>query len=207
MIKYPIIVVDDFFEDPDAIHDLGMSVDYPIDLPSWPGKRSESLEVIDRRLSDYFISKVFSAFGLRPNSCYLTAGFQKILPYSPNKWNPRNRGWIHRDAGNVIFGGIVYLTKNADKDTGTSIYKPKKGYAITLDEDNSMKESLYKEEDIDDEQYNKAYNEHTDQFEETIKVDNIYNRFFSFPNTTWHGVRTCGTEERLTIPFFCHKVD
>ena len=29
----------------------------------------------------------------------------------------------------------------------------------------------------------------------------------SFPNNAWHGVRTYGTEERLTIPFFCHRVD
>tara|TARA_Y100001973_G_C5103838_1_gene284090 strand:+ start:65 stop:688 length:624 start_codon:yes stop_codon:yes gene_type:complete len=206
MIKYPIIVVDDFFEDPDSILDLSTSVDYPINLSDWPGKRSPSLYDIDPKFYDYFKKKVFTAFGLEPISSSLRAGFQKIIPYSKDKWNLKNCGWVHKDEGNdILFGGIVYLSKNPEKDTGTSIYKSKKGYSYFNSEEDYMKKKLYGGEYIDDEQYNKVYNEYHDQFIETIKVENVYNRMVCFPSTTWHGVQTFGTEERLTIAFFCHN--
>ena len=41
-----------------------------------------------------------------------------------------------------------------------------------------------------------------DQFEETIKIKNLYNRLVLFNNNTLHAVQTYGTKERLTIPFF-----
>lgn len=208
MIRYPIIVRDDFFEDPDSIVELANSVDYSINQDAWPGKRSAPLQEINQRFFDYFTSKVFECFGLVPSGAEIEAMFQKITPYSQNKWDIKNRGWIHLDSANsVVFGGIVYLTKNADKDTGTSIYRPKEGFYYDNPEERKMKRKLYGGEDVTDDEYAQKYNSYNDQFEETIKVDNIYNRFFAFPNTAWHGVRTFGTEERLTIPFFCRRVD
>ena len=204
MIRYPIIVQDDFFEDPDSVVELANSVDYFDNDGRWPGKRSDHLMNINESFHAYFVNKVFSAFGLAPSGCEMSATFQKINPFSENKWDAKNRGWIHVDSKDTIFGGIVYLNKNADKDTGTSIYKAKKG-CFPLHTP-SIKKELYKGEDVNDDDYTQQYNEYTDQFEETVKVDNIYNRFLSFPSNALHGVRTCGTEERLTIPFFCHSV-
>ena len=204
MIRYPINIIDDFFEDPDAIVELASSVDYCDSDPAWPGKRSAHLQEINSRFFNYFVDKVFSAFGLAPSGAEIDATFQKIIPFSKDKWDIKNRGWIHIDPNDIIFAGIVYLNKNADKDTGTSIYKAKKG-CFPLHTP-SIKKELYKGEDVNDDDYTQQYNEYTDQFEETVKVDNIYNRFLSFPSTALHGVRTCGTEERLTIPFFCHSV-
>ena len=43
---------------------------------------------------------------------------------------------------------------------------------------------------------------HHNQFEETIKIKNIYNRLVLFNSDTLHAVQTYGTKERLTIPFF-----
>jgi hypothetical protein len=208
MIRYPIIVQDDFFEDPDAIVELANSVDYHDGSSAWPGKRTDHLQEVNQRFFDYFTGKVFSAFGLVPSGAQMEATFQKIIPFSKDKWDIKNRGWVHVDAANsVVFGGIVYLNKNADKDTGTSIYRPKEGFYYDHPEERKMKRKLYAGEDVTDEEYAEKYNSYNDQFEETIKVDNIYNRFFAFPNTAWHGVRTYGTEERLTIPFFCRRVD
>ena len=208
MIRYPIIIVDDFFEDPDAIVELANSVDYYDLDAAWPGKRSKHLKSINERFFNYFTNKVFSAFGLAPVGAEIDATFQKVTPFSQDKWNTKNRGWIHQDnANSVVFGGIVYLSKNADKDTGTSIYKPKKGFCYDDPDERGMKMKLYGGEDVSDDEYTQKYSSYNDQFEETVKVDNIYNRFFSFPNTAWHGVRTYGTEERLTIAFFCSKIE
>ena len=55
---------------------------------------------------------------------------------------------------------------------------------------------------VDDNTFNQAYNTYHDQFEETIKIKNVYNRLVLFNNNTLHAVQTYGTKERLTIPFF-----
>ena len=52
-------------------------------------------------------------------------------------------------------------------------------------------------------EYIKQYNVYHDRFVETIKIDNVYNRLVLFGGDVYHGVRTFGTEERLTISFFC----
>ena len=52
---------------------------------------------------------------------------------------------------------------------------------------------------MDRDEYIREYNLYHDEFIETIKIDNVYNRLVLFGGDTYHGVRTIGTEERLTI--------
>ena len=58
---------------------------------------------------------------------------------------------------------------------------------------------------MDRDEYIKEYNRYHDEFIETIKIDNVYNRLVLFGGDTYHGVRTFGTEERLTLAFFCNN--
>ena len=41
-----------------------------------------------------------------------------------------------------------------------------------------------------------------DQYEETVRINNVYNRLVIFNNLTHHGVQTFGTKPRLTLNFF-----
>ena len=41
-----------------------------------------------------------------------------------------------------------------------------------------------------------------DNWKETVKVENVYNRLFAFNGRSWHGVKTFGSDERLTLVFF-----
>ena len=127
--------------------------------------------------------------------------FQKIKPFSKEQYDPLNRGWVHQDI-DTYFGGIVYLTKDPDPDTGTSIYKTNTGYALQYEKEIKMKEAHYRGEDIDLDEYNAAWHNAHEQYEETVKVSNVYNRFVMFNNKTHHGVQTFGTKERLTLNFF-----
>ena len=207
MNTYPTIIVDDFFENPDDVVELANSVDYPFSDHTYPGKRSAHLGEIDGRFYNYFVTQMLSAFGLQPRNSILNAYFQKVKPFSDEKWDKKNCGWIHRDSHPTIFGGIVYLNKNADKDTGTSIYRLVKGFGVRNPEEQNVASELRRGNNVNDIEYTERYTDYHNQFEETVKVDNVYNRFFSFPNTAWHGVRTYGIEERLTIAFFCSQID
>ena len=69
--------------------------------------------------------------------------FQFINPLADEQWDKRNRGWIHQDL-DTWFGGIVYLNKNPEPNTGTSIFRPKYGFTRQYNSELIHKEALYK---------------------------------------------------------------
>tara|TARA_B100000427_G_scaffold276620_1_gene245604 strand:- start:70 stop:720 length:651 start_codon:yes stop_codon:yes gene_type:complete len=206
MKSYPVTIVDDFFTDPDYVRDLALSSRYIEIDPRWPGRRTDHLKSIDESLFYYIGNKLFKMFSKSPPDYWnFQMYFQKIYPFSEDKWDKRNRGWVHYDS-EKLFGGIIYLTKNPDPDTGTSIYKERKGFGNYTAQQNNMKEKLYRGEDLDIDEYTKHYDEYHNQFVETVKVDNVYNRLLLFGGDVLHGVRTFGLQERITISFFCNTV-
>jgi hypothetical protein len=202
-VTYPITIIDDFFEDPDAIVKMANSFKYyPPDTGNWPGMRTKQLHVVADRFFHYFGEKVHLLFHDKsPNYWNMQTHFQKIKPFSKDQYDPLNRGWVHQDI-DTYFGGIVYLTKDPEPDTGTSIYKTNTGFAMQWEKEIKMKEAHYRGEDIDLDEYNAAWHNAHEQYEETVKVSNVYNRFVMFNNKTHHGVQTFGTKERLTLNFF-----
>ena len=56
--------------------------------------------------------------------------------------------------------------------------------------------------EIDKDAYENVKKFYDDSFEETVRVENIYNRLFMFSGTNYHGVPNFGTKPRLTIAFF-----
>ena len=202
-MTYPITIIDDFFEDPDAIVEIANNLKYyPPDIGNWPGVRTKGLHLEENRLFTYVGERIHLLFhDTVPDVWELQLHFQKIKPFHEEKYHKKNRGWIHQDI-DTLFGGIVYLTKDPEPDTGTSIYSAKKGYALQFKDEIKMKEDLYVGKDIDDTQYYEAWDRAHEQYVETVSVKNVYNRFVMFNNKTHHGVQTFGTKERLTLNFF-----
>ena len=112
----------------------------------------------------------------------------------------KNCGWVHSDEYN--FGGVIFLTKNPDNDTGVTVYKSKNGHYSITSQEEQIKNKHFLGSAVDDDSFNQVYNTYHNQFEETIKIKNIYNRLVLFNSDTLHAVQTYGTKERLTIPFF-----
>ncbi len=177
---YPNLIVDNFFEDPDSIVDLSTNLQYsPSDNGRWPGLRSNYLHKIYPRLFDFISTKITHLFYDTCESWTYEITFQKINPYSENQYNKKNCGWVHSDEYN--FGGVIFLTKNQEEE---------------------IKNRHFLGGIVDDDIFNQFYNTYHNQFEETIKIKNIYNRLVLFNSGTLHAVQTYGTKERLTIPFF-----
>ena len=175
---------------------------YTPNTGNWPGQRTKNLHVEEPRFFTYFGSKLHLLFyETVPEYWNLQCHFQMIHPFCEDKNSKKNRGWIHRDI-DTWFGGIVYLKKDPEPNTGTSVYKVKQGYSHQYAKEIEQKEALYRSENVDDAEYNKAYDAMRDQFEETVTVANVYNRFVMFNGNTHHGVQTFGTTPRLTLNFF-----
>ena len=202
-MTYPITIVDDFFEDPDGIVEMAESMKYYTpNTGNWPGTRTKNLHIEDKRFFNYFGQKLHLLFYESvPEYWNLQCHFQLIDPFCEDKYSKKNRGWIHKDI-DTWFGGIVYLQKDPEPDTGTSAYRVKRGFSHQFADEIDVKEKQYRSENVDDAEYEKAYDAMRNQFEETVSIANVYNRFVLFNNVTHHGVQTFGSKPRLTLNFF-----
>ena len=202
-MTYPITIVDDFFEDPDGIVEMANELKYyNPNSGNWPGTRTKNLHIETPRFFQYFGAKLHLMFYESvPDYWNLQSHFQLIHPFCDDKYSKKNRGWVHQDI-DTWFGGIVYLTPDPEPDTGTSVYKVKRGFSHQLGDEISKKEALYRSENISDAEYEPAYDSMRDQFEETVSIANVYNRFVMFNGNTHHGVQTFGSTPRLTLNFF-----
>ena len=202
-MTYPITIVDDFFEDPDGIVEMAESMKYYTpNTGNWPGTRTKNLHIEDKRFFNYFGQKLHLLFyETTPEYWNLQCHFQLIDPFCEDKYSKKNRGWIHKDI-DTWFGGIVYLQKDPEPDTGTSAYRVKRGFSHQFADEINIKEMQYRSENVDDAEYEKAYDAMRNQFEETVSIANVYNRFVLFNNVTHHGVQTFGSKPRLTLNFF-----
>tara|TARA_Y100000004_G_scaffold178717_1_gene221539 strand:+ start:327 stop:974 length:648 start_codon:yes stop_codon:yes gene_type:complete len=204
---YPTLIVDDFFENPDAIVDYANSLDYYPTTGEYPGERSKCLSKLDGDLYQTICSDILDSF--YPNKKYMFVceiQFQRIKPFHEDKYHPRNRGWIHRDS-QVHFGGIIYLDKNPEPDTGTSIYE-NVGIIGKSDECMEIKKDFYTGKSVPDDLYEAAFNYTNKDLEETITVKNKYNRLFCFNSKQHHAAQTYGSGEnvRLTLSFFFRDI-
>ena len=202
-MTYPITIVDDFFDDPDGIVEMANELKYYTpNSGNWPGTRTKNLHIEDKRFFNYFGQKLHLLFyETVPEYWNLQCHFQLIDPFCEDKYSKKNRGWIHKDI-DTWFGGIVYLQKDPEPDTGTSAYRVKRGFSHQFADEINIKEMQYRSENVDDAEYDKAYDAMRNQFEETVSIANVYNRFVLFNNVTHHGVQTFGTKPRLTLNFF-----
>ena len=210
MKKFPVAVLDNFYENPDLVRQFALSLDYsPSDDGRWPGKRSLPLHEVNQSFFTTFCNKIFRLFynsDFRDIHYQVTTQFQSISNYSENAASELNSGWIHSD--NAIFSGVVYLNPNPQKNTGTNIY-------TKIDENNtplkqSEKFKLYLgEEPVDESEYASQLLDNNSIFEETISIKNVYNRMILFESEVFHGVQSLysSSEPRLTQTFFVHTVN
>ena len=198
---FPTLIVDDFFPDPDKIVEFAEQQEFYPNDGRWPGTRTAPLHELDNHLFNYISTKIHSLFYDRIEQYFMEIKFQKITPFHEDQYHPKNRGWIHKDK-EVYFGGIIYLNKNPDDDTGTSLYRETKGYSYN-DGYTTSKEKLYKGHYVSEEQYCNDFESLNSQYTETVNVKNVYNRLLMFNSKQYHGVQTFGkTQDRLTISLF-----
>ena len=139
--------------------------------------------------------------------------FHEIPRFSENKNDIRNRGWIHQDnetysAGKDDFelAGLIYLTPDIDPDSGTSLYNAKSNKHHRV----YSKDVLYKNGSFDKEEYIKSQIKHEENFEEKLRVQNIFNRLIAYDTSEWHRANSYyngdGKDARLTLGFFTGNI-
>lgn len=207
---FPITIIDNFYSNPDEVRDMALKEEYkPSENGAWPGERSvKNLDEINENLFLFFSKSILSIFyppeyhiGFDIVTC-----FQKITPRHKEKFHPKNMGWIHTDG--CLFGGLIYLTKDSEKDTGTSIYTEKNTYfQYSMEDSMTMRNDYLGQSNIADEEYSKIHKKTLESYNETVKIENVYNRCILFGGNNHHSAQSFGTKERLTQVFFCYKIN
>lgn len=224
MLRFPTIVVDKFFSDPDVVREYGLSLNYFPTAGNYPGKRSKNLTEVNKKFANEVLRKIFSLYWedtskIRSGFCSLF--FQKIPPFSENETDFRNLGWIHRDSVRERnkLAGVLYLTPDARLESGTTVYKIKKELEdspfdpVAQKKVRESKNFLFTEKD---ESFTKDgletiktnMKEWNSCFEAVTQVSNVYNRSIAFDGNEWHGANNyyTGEQERLTIVYFIDNV-
>jgi hypothetical protein len=206
--NFPVVVVDNFFKDPDKIRKFALSLEYKKDeISNYPGLRTDCLSKIAPQVYNEILKKFFSIyydFNNEALTWMVSVQFQKTD-------NNFDTGWIHFDNdGNTAnkVSGIVYLSPDAPLNSGTSIYKLKDNVVMpalnakakyTHYQNNGKLEDLVALKELE-----------RNQFDETIKVSNVYNRLISFEAGEYHSAQSYfgeDNESRLILVFFVSRFD
>jgi hypothetical protein len=207
MNLYPVAIVENFYENPDAIRKYALEQEYMfcserLDLKYvYPGSRTKDLFDLDKNLHDKVCNKLISVFHNTEHDFMrwaISTSFQSVT-------DEYKQGVIHTDT-NTIFAAVLFLTPEAPLDAGTSLYRKSK----TFDE------AHYKQALADNDVRFKAGDigmstEYHQMFDEVVRVNNVYNTIVIYEGRHFHAANQFFgktlEDSRLTQVFFINKID
>lgn len=206
MHSIPVTILDNFLDEPDKIRAWALQQEYhPPEDGRWPGLRSKPIHELNTPFFHLVCRKFFSQFYDVQNMEELSWEVIMYLQMVPKDYD---YGWIHSDEEMSQITGIIYLSPNANLNGGTSIYRNKSNLVQPISVNNEFKKDSYlKKIPIQEAKKNKE--DHNWQYEETIRVSNVYNRLISFDSQLSHAAQDFfgeGEEARLTLVFFVQKL-
>jgi hypothetical protein len=202
----PVTIFDNFFDDPDKVRSWALQQEYfPDPDGRWPGLRTKSVYELDEPFFHSTCKKFFSQFyDLHEDKeirWVVSMKFQIVH-------GDYDSGWIHSDEEFAQITGIIYLSPNSNLNGGTSIYREKANLIQHVHRNLKYKENFYKN-NMTIEDAKKYKEEHNAQYEETIRISNVYNRLISFDSHLHHAAQEFfgeGQDSRLTLVFFVKKL-
>ena len=197
-----IFCKNNFFQNPIHILDFANSLEFSYKFKGFPGSRTENLALSDnpacKDFSNFFITKLFNEVYTNIIEATIDIRFHKYPNYNDSKLNI---GWTHID-NNELLAGVVYLNKNLENfETGTSFCLPN----TTVNPPSDIREQFNVDPiSVNVDQYREALASHNNQFNETIKVGNLYNRLITYDSSLYHKPNSYyinNTDNRLTLVF------
>jgi hypothetical protein len=211
-MKFPTLIVDNFFNDPTKVKNYAHSInDYTIaEDGRWPGKRSKLLHEINYSLFSSVCTKIIST--LYP------IGWKKIY-YIANQYfqlikiKDYDLGFIHQDSEACDLTAIIYLSSH--KDCGTNLFSLKKEYFFKdFDENYINKKYLFYKDPSNLKKRKEALDvciKNNSIFEESLSINSKFNRLVLFDANHFHSSQSFKDvlnkeEDRLILITFFKKL-
>lgn len=186
-------IIDNFYSDMTKVKEL-LNSDFKT-TGCGVGVKSPPLEQLDLKMYSEFREKLFDIHGLSGNLNLITY----FTLYEHNPIEQLNKYCAHIDGRSVggkrvtvdrlkiVVCGQIFLSENADPQTGITFYEPKPELKWSKQQliDNALNDYLvpkhmYNSGKIDLEKYTEMFNSYHDQFNKVAFVDNVYNRMVSW---------------------------
>jgi len=170
-MKGQLIIVDDFYSDPDEVVAWAKTLEFTKGNGNHPGWRT--LQITGNESVKNQIQHIVRPFG----------GEITMWDWHPNgtfsKANVTDINWVHADCYNV-WAGVVYLTKDAPLNSGTTIYKHIPTGLTSA--------PRFLDGSLDQELLSKAHKDGQDKTKwEPIEVtSNVYNRLVMYKGDLFH---------------------
>jgi Family of unknown function (DUF6445) len=207
MNLYPVTVIENFYENPDAIRKFALAQKYTFCHERqnleyvYPGSRTKDLFDLDSALHEKICKKMISVFHNTEHDYMrwaISTNFQSVT-------DEYKDGVIHTDH-NTIFAAVLYLTPDAPLNSGTSLFKPNKNFDekkyLSALEENDRK--FRAGEIAMDTSYHSM-------FDEIVRVNNVYNTLILYEGQHYHAANQFFgktiADSRLAQVFFINKID
>ena len=207
MNLYPVTIVENFYENPDAIRKFALAQEYTFCHDRlnmeyvYPGSRTKDLFDLDSKLHEKICKKLVSVYH---NAEYdlmrwaISTSFQSVAA-------EYGQGVIHTDH-NTVFAAVLYLSPDAPLSAGTSLFKKNK----TFDEKKYQQalndnDARFKAGEI---AMDTSYHS---MFDEIVRVNNVYNTLIIYEGRHFHAANhffgKTLKDSRLAQVFFVNKID
>ena len=204
---YPVTIVENFYENPDAIRKFALAQEYKFcheitDISYvFPGSRTEDLRFLDSALYEKICKKLISIFHNSEHDYMrwvISTSFQSVT-------EEYQQGVIHTDQS-TVFAAVLYLTPNAPLNAGTSLFKKnhtfnQEQYTLALEQNDEKFKSGQKIMSTD----------YHSMFDEAVRVNNVYNTLILYEGDTFHAASqffgTALENARLAQVFFIKRID
>ncbi len=207
MNLYPVTVVENFYENPDAVRQFALSQKYRYrhqlkDVPYvFPGCRTKDLSIINKPLFEKVTEKIISLFHNFEHE-HMRWGVSTNFQIVSEEYG---QGVIHVDY-DAVFAAVLFLTPNAPLDSGTSLFRPNSTFNEELYE-KTQKENVnrFASGDV---QMDIAYHS---MFDEIVRINNVYNTLVLYEGRHYHSANKFFgktlKDSRMAQVFFVSKID
>lgn len=207
MNLYPVTILENFYENPDAVRTFALSQKFQSrhQLKNakyvFPGSRSKDLSTINKPLFENVSKKIISLFHNAEHDYMrwtIATSFQSVT-------EEYGCGVIHTDH-NTVFAAVLYLTPDAPLDSGTSLFKPNKSF------DQEKYDWYLKENDkrFIEGQHEMDTSYHK-MFDEVVRINNVYNTLILYEGRHYHAANKFFgktlKDSRLAQVFFVSNID
>ncbi len=207
MNLYPVTVLENFYENPDAVRTFALSQKYQYrhQLKNakyvFPGCRTKDLSIINKSLFESVNKKIISLFHNAEHDYMrweISSSFQSVSA-------EYGSGVIHTD-DNTVFAAVLYLTPDAPLSSGTSLFKPNRSF-----DEEKYQWSLKENDRRFDEGKLIMDTSYHNMFDEIVRVNNVYNTLILYEGRHYHAANEFFgktlKDSRLAQVFFVSKID
>ncbi len=207
MNLYPVAIVENFYENPDAIRKFALEQDYKFchERPNlkyvYPGSRTKDLVDINKSLHEKICKKLVSVFH---NDEYdfmrwaISTSFQSVT-------EEYKEGVIHTDQ-DTVFAAVLFLTPDAPLNAGTSLFRKSNSF-----DENQYSDALSNNDASFKDGHIEMSTKYHAMFDEVVRVNNVYNTIVIYEGRHFHAANKFFgktlQDSRLTQVFFINKID